>query len=129
IEITLVTPKCQNLVLMATPDWEAERELSLYFEDMDALAQPEFKSVLWRQLFVDSPPADYQLWKDKVGEYLREHEDEALAYCRPSASLSAFDAQDIDTINRHRRRLGTAEIDLSAGWSAKEIADMADTIR
>lgn len=38
-------------------------------------------------------------------------------------------AADVATVNRHRAGLGMRPLDLAHGWSAQEIADMADSIR
>ncbi len=38
-------------------------------------------------------------------------------------------ASDIETVNRHRELIGAGPLDLSAGWSAEEIAEMAENIR
>ena len=35
----------------------------------------------------------------------------------------------VETINRHRRGLGMDPLDPSSGWSAKELRDMAESIR
>ena len=40
-----------------------------------------------------------------------------------------FDPKDVDTINRHRAQTGRAPIDLTAGWTPAELADMARNIR
>ncbi len=42
---------------------------------------------------------------------------------------TAADPSDLEAINRHRRSLGMEPIDLEAGWTAEELARMADTIR
>ncbi len=48
----------------------------------------------------------------------------------PPPPVTAGPAQrDVDTINRHRKHLGMAPLDLEAGWTAEELAKMADTIR
>lgn len=38
-------------------------------------------------------------------------------------------SQDLDLINRHRAKIGMAPIDPTAGWTAREIAEMARSIR
>lgn len=40
-----------------------------------------------------------------------------------------LDPRDLKTINRHRRMIGADPIDPKAGWTAAELADMADSIR
>lgn len=45
-----------------------------------------------------------------------------------AASTGKIDPEDIRTINRHRATMGMAPIDLGAGWTAREIRDMAHSI-
>ena len=40
-----------------------------------------------------------------------------------------WDPEDIETINRHRRTLGMGPVPQDAGYTAKELRDMAETIR
>jgi len=39
------------------------------------------------------------------------------------------DPKDVETVNRHRQSLGMDPLDLTAGWTPKEIADMANNVR
>lgn len=45
------------------------------------------------------------------------------------AVAHAIAPQDLEAINRHRRGLGMAPIDLGAGWTEEELKKMADTVR
>ena len=40
-----------------------------------------------------------------------------------------FDPADVSLVNRYRKTLGMADIDLAAGWTPKEVADMAESVR
>ena len=55
-----------------------------------------------------------------------EIEGEEPAPQKPGPAVSE---DDLQTINRHRRGLGMAPIDLAAGWGEQELRQMAETIR
>ena len=45
------------------------------------------------------------------------------------AAGQPFHQADLDTINQHRARMGRPPLDLAAGWTPKEISEMASNIR
>lgn len=46
-----------------------------------------------------------------------------------SSPISGDMSRDLATVNTHRRRLGQTPLDLTSGWTAEEIAEMAENIR
>ena len=44
---------------------------------------------------------------------------------QPTEPTDPPSAEDLDELNRHRASLGLVPIDLSAGWTAEELASMA----
>jgi hypothetical protein len=47
----------------------------------------------------------------------------------PSPSVPSVLPDDMNVVNSHRRQLGMKPLDLADGWTAKEIAEMAEKIR
>jgi hypothetical protein len=45
------------------------------------------------------------------------------------SSIDKGSLEDLDAVNNHRRQLGMKSLDMADGWTAREIADMAEKIR
>ena len=67
---------------------------------------------------------------EQYDEILQRISADVLGYGRPAAvTKTAPASSDLDVINRHRTSIGMGPIDPSAGWTAQELADMAESIR
>lgn len=61
-----------------------------------------------------------------IADLVEDVEDMEIDDDEPAPSVAD---DDVEIINRHRATLGMAPIDLTAGWSAAEIQEMARSIR
>lgn len=89
--------------------------------------------VVWNeQAYIGYYPEFGDIESDETYDTVRELVDLLRAgkgHPRWKGPAPALSSEDIDVINEHRRSIGMAPIDISAGWSAKEIAEMAKSIR
>lgn len=70
-------------------------------------------------------PEEYKTTRELV-DLLRQGKGHPAWTYAPSASVQT---SDLETVNRHRKRIGAPPIDPSAGWTAEELHQMADNIR
>jgi hypothetical protein len=110
---------------------------------MDAMTnkiddQPEIKALRERVLAIrrawldacEAPDPDDGTRLDRLHTEYREA-GRVLAEARRAARslTTATEEEDLDAVNSHRRQLGMKPLYMADGWTAKEIADMAEKIR